>query len=136
MLATIKHLVVLLALENRPFDHLACFSQSPTYRTHDRVAASAILNCFEPANPPVLAGLESSYGVCDRLCSPVLDPLLPNRVYTHAGTSRGRLDLALENGGMYGKNHNLNLSSHTHNSVSVRGATNAQDFWRSHETQP
>lgn len=162
MPATIKHLVVLM-MENRSFDHMLGFMQSPTYGidgldgtqmnrdssgepvrvnkdaqytgdlpkdpshdfedvmeqmfgvrspapgqqpdmsgfvknyerfTHDRVTASAIMNCFDPVNLPVLTTLARSYAVCDRWFSSVPGPTLPNRVYAHAGTSRGRLDLS------------------------------------------
>ncbi|MFL6307663.1 MAG: alkaline phosphatase family protein [Candidatus Sulfotelmatobacter sp.] len=162
MPATIKHLVVLM-MENRSFDHMLGFMQSPTYGidgldrtemnrdssgepvrvnkearytgdlpndpshdfedvmeqmfgvqsptagqqpdmsgfvknyerfTHDRVKASAIMNCFDPANLPVLATLAGSYAVCDRWFSSVPGPTLPNRAYAHAGSSRGRLDLS------------------------------------------
>ena len=162
MPAVIKHLVVLM-MENRSFDHMLGFMQSPTYAidgldgtevnrdstgepvrvnqdarysgdlshdpshdfedvmeqmfgtqsppagqppdmsgfvrnyerfTKDREKAASIMNCFAPANLPVLARLASSYAVCDRWFSSVPGPTLPNRAYAHAGSSRGRLDLS------------------------------------------
>jgi phospholipase C len=70
------------------------FVQNYELFTHDRVKSSAIMNCFDPVNLPVLATLASSYAVCDRWHSSVPGPTLPNRAYAHAGTSRGRLDLS------------------------------------------
>ena len=70
------------------------FVQNYERFTHDREAASAIMNCFAPKNLPVLATLAKSYAICDRWFSSVPGPTLPNRVYAHAGTSRGRLDLS------------------------------------------
>jgi len=62
--------------------------------THDREKSSTIMNCFDPANLPVLAALARSYAVCDRWFCSVPGPTLPNRAYAHAGSSRGRLDLS------------------------------------------
>src|SRR6202035_2449830 len=60
------------------------------------VKAHSIMNCFDLANLPVLATLARSYAVCDRWYSAVPGPTLPNRLYAHAGTSRGRLDMSPE----------------------------------------
>jgi phospholipase C len=56
--------------------------------------AANIMNCFDPANLPVLTKLAQSYAVCDRWFCSVPGPTLPNRLYAHAGTSRGRLDMS------------------------------------------
>ena len=58
------------------------------------VRAHSIMNCFDPVQLPILTTLASSYAVCDRWFSSVPGPTIPNRVYAHAGTSRGRLDLS------------------------------------------
>ena len=52
------------------------------------------MRCFDPANLPVLTRLAQAYAVCDRWFSSVPGSTLPNRVFAHAGTSRGRLDLS------------------------------------------
>jgi phospholipase C len=70
------------------------FVQNYERFTGSPVKAHSIMNCFAPANLPVLATLARSYAVCDRWYSAVPGPTLPNRVYAHAGTSRGRLDLS------------------------------------------
>jgi phospholipase C len=53
-----------------------------------------IMRCFDPKNLPVITTLAQEYAVCDRWFCSVPGPTLPNRVYIHAGTSRGRLDLS------------------------------------------
>jgi phospholipase C len=162
MAAEIRHLVVLM-MENRSFDHMLGFLQTPGYpidglsgtennrdsggnvvrvartaqnsgvltadpshdfadvleqmfgtrtpapgqqpnmsgfvRNYERFIgnqdqAAGVMRCFDPANLPVLATLAREYAVCDRWFSSVPGPTLPNRVYAHAGTSRGRLDLS------------------------------------------
>lgn len=70
------------------------FVQNYERFVHDRENASLIMNCFAPARLPVLTALARSYGVCDRWFCSVPGPTLPNRVYAHSGTSRGRLDLS------------------------------------------
>ena len=60
----------------------------------NREKAARIMRCFDPPNLPVLTRLAQEYAVCDRWFSSVPGPTLPNRVFAHAGTSRGRLDLS------------------------------------------
>src|ERR1700730_8656754 len=55
-------------------------------------SAAAIMNCFSPARLSVLATLAQTYAVCDRWFCSVPGPTLANRLYAHAGTTRGRLD--------------------------------------------
>jgi phospholipase C len=62
--------------------------------THDRARATNIMNCFERAGTTILSELATQYAVCDRWFSSIPGPTLPNRLYAHAGTSRGRLDLS------------------------------------------
>jgi phospholipase C len=68
-------------------------------RNYERFAGSPergarIMRCFDRANLSVLSTLAREYAVCDRWFASVPGPTLPNRVYAHAGTSRGRLDLS------------------------------------------
>jgi phospholipase C len=56
--------------------------------------ASAVMRCFSGEKLPVLSRLAREYAVCDRWFSSIPGPTLPNRVFAHAGTSRGRLDLS------------------------------------------
>ena len=59
-----------------------------------REKAARIMRCFDPPNLPVLTRLAQEYAVCDRWFASIPGPTLPNRVFSHAGTSRGRLDLS------------------------------------------
>ena len=70
------------------------FVQNYERFTHDRVKSHTIMNCFAPGALSVLGNLASSYALCDCWFSSVPGPTLPNRVFVHAGTSRGRLDLS------------------------------------------
>jgi phospholipase C len=54
--------------------------------------ATAVMNCFASTNLAILATLARSYAVCDHWFSSVPGPTLANRLYAHAGTTRGRLD--------------------------------------------
>lgn len=70
-------------------------------RNYEQKAGSAalganIMKCFDPAALPVLTTLARQYAVCDHWFSSIPGPTLPNRLYVHCGTSRGRLDMAPE----------------------------------------
>jgi phospholipase C len=62
--------------------------------TQSVVGSHKIMKCFDPGRLPVIATLARKYAVCDRWFSSVPGSTLPNRLYVHAGTSRGRLDLS------------------------------------------
>jgi len=64
--------------------------------TNDRGRAANIMKCFAPDKLPVLTTLARQYAVCDHWFSSIPGPTLPNRLYAHCGTSRGRLDMAPE----------------------------------------
>lgn len=59
-----------------------------------RANAANIMRCFAPDRLPILTRLAQEYAICDRWFSSIPGPTLPNRVFAHAGTSRGRLDLS------------------------------------------
>jgi phospholipase C len=48
-----------------------------------------IMDCLDPKNIPVLAGLAREFAVCDRWFSSVPGPTWPNRFFVHAATSDG-----------------------------------------------
>lgn len=66
------------------------------YETKSGSAASGahIMKCFAPAGLPVLTTLARQYANCDHWFSSIPGPTLPNRLYVHCGTSRGRLDMS------------------------------------------
>lgn len=57
-----------------------------------RSTAPAIMDCFDPANLPVLTTLAKEFAVCKRWYSSVPGPTWPNRFFAHAATSKGYLD--------------------------------------------
>ena len=70
-------------------------------RNYQRKAGNAqeganVMKCFAPNALPVLTTLAKFYGVCDHWFSSIPGPTLPNRLFVHSGTSRGRLDMAPE----------------------------------------
>jgi phospholipase C len=58
--------------------------------------APDIMRCYSPKCVPVLTGLASSFAVCSNWFSSIPGPTLPNRLFAHAGTSKGRLDMSAE----------------------------------------
>ncbi len=48
-----------------------------------------IMDCLDPKNVPVLAGLAREFAVCDHWFSSVPGPTWPNRFFVHAATSDG-----------------------------------------------
>jgi phospholipase C len=52
---------------------------------------SSIMKCFAPPHLPVLATLAKQYAVCDRWFSSIPGPTVPNRMFTHAASSLGRV---------------------------------------------
>jgi phospholipase C len=55
-----------------------------------------IMSCYAPEDLPVLNTLAREFAVCNRWFSSIPGPTLPNRLFAHAGTSKGRLDLSAE----------------------------------------
>jgi phospholipase C len=66
------------------------YPKPPTETSHN------IMKSFGPSDLPILTRLAAHYAVCDRWFSSVPGPTLPNRLYAHAGTSFGRLDMSPE----------------------------------------
>jgi phospholipase C len=52
---------------------------------------TSIMKCFARDHLPVLSTLATQYAVCDRWFSSLPGPTIPNRMFTHAGTSLGRV---------------------------------------------
>ena len=60
------------------------------------VDSHRVMRCFSPDKLPILITLAKQFAVCDRWFSSLPGPTLPNRLYTHCGTSNGRLDMSPE----------------------------------------
>lgn len=73
------------------------FVKSYAIRCNGDISVShRIMKCFDPARLPVLTTLAKQYALCDHWFSSIPGPTLPNRLFAHAGTSGGRLDMAPE----------------------------------------
>ena len=55
-----------------------------------------VMNCFSPNKLPILVALGEQFAICDRWFASLPGPTLPNRLFTHCGTSGGRLDMSPE----------------------------------------
>jgi len=58
--------------------------------------AGNIMKCFAPESVPVITALARNFAVCNRWFSSLPGPTMPNRLFVHAGTSKGRLDVSAE----------------------------------------
>jgi phospholipase C len=52
----------------------------------------SIMECFTPAQVPVISALARNYAICDRWFASVPCQTWPNRAFVHAGTSCGRVN--------------------------------------------
>jgi phospholipase C len=66
-----------------------------SYRNYSEEPGDA-LQCYKPENLQVLTYLAKNFAVCDHWFSSVPGPTLPNRLFAHSGTSKGRLDLSAD----------------------------------------
>lgn len=53
------------------------------------IPATQIMNCFTPAQLPVISALANAYAVCDHWFSSVPSQTFTNRSFAHAGTASG-----------------------------------------------
>jgi phospholipase C len=67
-----------------------------SYSDYEDDTPEKIMRCFGPEHVPVLTTLAREYAVCNKWFSSVPGPTLPNRLFAHAGTSMGRLDISAE----------------------------------------
>lgn len=72
------------------------FVQNYRSVTDNATKAKNIMRCFSPEALPILTTLAREYAVCDRWHSSIPGPTLPNRLFAHCGTSRGRLEMSPE----------------------------------------
>jgi phospholipase C len=52
---------------------------------------ASVMKCFPPARLPILSKLATEYALCERWFSAVPASTIPNRMFTHAATSLGRV---------------------------------------------
>ena len=59
------------------------------YSTVSGATAPVIMDCFRPADVPVISQLAASFAVCDHWYAPVPSQTFTNRSFLHAGTASG-----------------------------------------------
>ena len=100
-----------------------------SYAKYDPDDAADIMECFSPDCIPIITTLAKKYAVCDHWFSSIPGPTLPNRLFAHAGTSSGRLDISAEEFGtpltIYEVLNEANVSS----TIYAGGWTAASTFW-------
>jgi phospholipase C len=100
-----------------------------SYADYDDSNPEYVMRCFDPACVSVLTTLAANYAACDHWFSSIPGPTLPNRLFAHAGTSSGRLDLSAEELGtpptIYEVLNNANVAS----TIYAGGWTAAATFW-------
>ena len=67
-------------------------SKDPGWSVLPGTTASEIMGCYTPAALPVLSALATGYAVCDYWFASVPTETMPNRAFTCAGTSMGKVD--------------------------------------------
>jgi len=59
------------------------------FSRYDRKNPESIMQCFSPAQLPVLTTLAKEFAICDRWFSSIPGPTWPNRFFVHAASSAG-----------------------------------------------
>jgi phospholipase C len=88
-----------------------------------------IMECFDPRFIPVLTTLATEYAVCDHWFSSLPGPTLPNRLFAHAGTASGRLDISAEEFGTPRTIYEFLSERDISGTIYASGWTAASTFW-------
>ncbi|HYW39056.1 MAG TPA: alkaline phosphatase family protein [Terriglobales bacterium] len=88
-----------------------------------------IMQCFDPNHIPVITTLAKEYAVCDHWFSSIPGPTLPNRLFAHAGTASGRLDISAEEFGTPLTIYEVLNESNVGSTIYAGGWTAASTFW-------
>jgi phospholipase C len=67
-------------------------AKDPSWNVLPGTLPSDIMGCYTPAALPVLSALATGYAVCDHWFASVPTETMPNRAFTCAGTSMGKVD--------------------------------------------
>jgi phospholipase C len=88
-----------------------------------------VMKCFSPESAPVLTHLAKHFAVCNRWFSSIPGPTLPNRLFAHAGTSKGRLDLSAEEFDISPTIYETLDCANVSSTIYADGWTAAATFW-------
>jgi len=100
-----------------------------SYEGYESVTPEDIMKCFKPDHVPVLTTLAREYAFCNRWFSSIPGPTLPNRLFAHAGTSKGRLDLSAEEFNTSPTIYEVLDDDDVSSTIYADGWTGAATFW-------
>jgi phospholipase C len=100
-----------------------------SYTTYNSDKPQSVMNCFPPDSLPVLTTLAENFAVCNRWFSSIPGPTLPNRLFAHAGTSKGRLDLSAEEFDISPTIYEALDCANVSSTIYADGWTAAATFW-------
>lgn len=97
------------------------------YRDDD---AGHVMRCFNAASAPVLTRLALEFAVCNRWFASIPGPTLPNRLFAHAGTSQGRLDMSAEDFNISPTIYECLDQANVASTIYADGWTATATFWK------
>lgn len=100
-----------------------------SYADYEDVTPQDVMKCYNADTVPVLTTLAREYAVCNRWFSSIPGPTLPNRLFAHAGTSRGRLDLSAEEFNISPTIYEVLDCANVSSTIYADGWTAAATFW-------
>jgi len=106
-----------------------------SYDTYNKAQPQNVMNCFRPDSVRVLSTLAENFAVCNRWFSSIPGPTLPNRLFAHAGTSKGRLDLSAEEFNISPTIYEVLDCANVSSTIYADGWTAAATFWNLMEYQ-
>ncbi len=106
-----------------------------SYDLYNKPKPQNVMNCFRPQSLPVLNALAKEFAVCNRWFSSIPGPTLPNRLFAHAGTSKGRLDLSAEEFNISPTIYEALDCANVSSTIYADGWTAAATFWNLMEYQ-
>ncbi len=77
-----------------PNPQMQGFAQSYAKYVDRHAEPGNVMKCFDPKAVPVITKLAQEFAVCDSWFASIPGPTLPNRLFAHAGTSKGRVDMS------------------------------------------
>jgi phospholipase C len=100
-----------------------------SYTNYNEGEPQNVMNCFPRESLPVLTTLAKHFAVCNRWFSSIPGPTLPNRLFAHAGTSKGRLDLSAEEFNISPTIYEVLDCANVSSTIYADGWTAAATFW-------
>ncbi|HKV91103.1 MAG TPA: alkaline phosphatase family protein [Candidatus Angelobacter sp.] len=100
-----------------------------SYARYKDAKSHNIMKCFSPESVPVLTRLAREFVVCNRWFSSIPGPTLPNRLFAHAGTSQGRLDMSAAEFNISPTIYEVLSHANVSSTIYADGWTATSTFW-------